>query len=105
MKATISSPAEYLRTVEVTVEPDQVNQSYDRVLGKFARDVAVPGFRKGKAPRHLVERHIRREFLQQSVLEDVGLKAYQSALTENNINPLSQPDVEWVQFEKGKEMV
>ncbi|MHB2016772.1 MAG: trigger factor [Candidatus Xenobia bacterium] len=105
MKATISSPAEYLRTVEVTVEQDQVNQSYDKVLGLAAREMAVPGFRKGKAPRHLVERHIRREYLQQSVLEDVGLKAYQEAIKENNISPLTNPDVEWVQFEKGKEMV
>lgn len=105
MKATLAKSEGYERTLEITVEPEKVKQSYEKVLGKFTRELTVPGFRKGKAPRNVAERHMRPEFLQQNVLEDVGLHAYHHALEEHHLEPLSNPRVEWVQFDKDKEMV
>jgi trigger factor len=53
MKATLARSEGYERTLEITIETEVVRQSYDKVLNRYARDIAVPGFRKGKAPRHM----------------------------------------------------
>lgn len=105
MKVVVNEKSPIERELEVSVDSVRVQQSYDKHMRDVIRSVAIPGFRKGKAPRALVERYANREQLQRTVFEEVGIPAYQQALKEEKLAPLGDPDVQLVQFEPGKDLI
>jgi trigger factor len=85
------------RTVAVTVPDELVRTRLDRALQEAARGLKLPGFRKGKAPLAVVERQygapVRRETLQRVIDE-----AYRVALAERSIQPVSEGELESVDY-------
>jgi len=63
--------------------------------------VSIPGFRKGKAPRAILERHIGKAGLMDEAIDYMVPAAYQQALEEQQIEPITRPDIEVVQTEPG----
>jgi trigger factor len=61
MNVKVESQPNSLSLVTVEVEPERVAQAKEAAFRRIAREAVVPGFRKGKAPRNLVERYIRPE--------------------------------------------
>jgi len=55
--------------LEITVEANEVTLAYNRVAKKAAGDINVPGFRKGKAPRHIIEKYTGNDYLQDRAIE------------------------------------
>jgi trigger factor len=105
MKVSISEKSPIERELEVSVESTRVQQSWDKHLRDLVRNVNIPGFRRGKAPRALVERYANREQLQRTVFEEVGVPAYREAVQQEKLAPLADPQVELVQFEPGKDLI
>lgn len=66
----------------------------DRAYRKLVQRIDVPGFRKGKTPRAMLERHIGRERLLQEAIDLVVPEAYNQALEENDIDAIDQPQIE-----------
>ena len=65
----------------------------------LAKKVNVPGFRKGKAPRTVIERHLGRNRLIEEAINKLLPQAYEQALKEQEIEPFAQPEVEITQTE------
>jgi len=86
-----------LVALTVSVEPAVVEQQMEQLFQKYARRVTVPGFRPGKAPRHLVEARIERSALIRDAVEDVIESTYKTALREQQIEPLERGEIEDVQ--------
>jgi trigger factor len=78
--------------LNIEVEPEQVAQSVERAYQSIASRVDVPGFRRGKAPRYLVERLISREAVIAEGIERLVPKVYEKALQESGIEPIDQPE-------------
>ena len=74
------------------------------MLRKIADQVNIPGFRKGKAPRAIIEMHYGKEAVKQEAFEIVANKAYSEALDQEKLIPVSDPKVEESTFEEGKDM-
>lgn len=91
--------------LEVEVDVDSVTNALDRAFKKVIKSVNLPGFRKGKAPRHLFEKRYGVEVLYNDALDLLLPEAYSKAVTEADLNPVSRPDIEVVQIEKGKPLV
>ena len=91
------SPSEI--ELKIEVEAEEVARTIDRVYREFAQSTEVPGFRKGKAPRHLLERYISPESVRRRAVELMVPPVYRKALEEKDIHPYAEPDVEIVQFE------
>ncbi len=85
--------------LEIEVEPERVEKSLDAAYQRLARRANVPGFRKGKAPRAMIERHLGRDALLEESLDRLIPEVYREAVEEQEIDPIDLPRVEVVSTE------
>ncbi len=99
MKSAVEnlSPTRAKLTVEVPFE--ELKPSLDAAYQKIAKQINVPGFRRGKVPPQVIDRQVGRGVVLDEAINEVLPKAYVEALTENNLTPLAQPDIEVTKFE------
>jgi trigger factor len=79
--------------VEVGVEADAVQDRLERAAQALARDLRMPGFRKGKAPPQLVIQRVGREAVLEQALRDSLPEWYERALLETGITPVGDPEL------------
>ena len=91
-------------TLKITAPAADVNAGFKKAVQKIANQVNIPGFRKGKAPRAIIEMHYGKEAVKQEAFEEVANKAYSQALEQEHLIPVSDPKVEASTFEEGKDM-
>lgn len=85
--------------LEIEVDEEQMERSLDKAYRKLVQRVDVPGFRKGKTPRDMLERHVGRERLLHEAHDILIPEAYSHALDEQDIDPIGQPDIELLTHE------
>ncbi|HZK66754.1 MAG TPA: trigger factor, partial [Chloroflexota bacterium] len=81
------------------IESERVEMAMERAYRRLVSRVNIPGFRKGKAPRHLVERMLGREALMNEALDILVPEAYEEAVQETGIDPVSHPHMDIVSAE------
>ena len=91
-------------TLKITAPAAEVNAGYKKAVQKIADQANIPGFRKGKVPRAIIEMHYGKEAVKQEAFEIVANKAYSEALNQEKLIPVSDPKVEESTFEEGKDM-
>lgn len=91
-------------TLKITAPAAEVNAGYKKAVQKIADQANIPGFRKGKAPRAIIEMYYGKEAVKQEAFEIVANKAYSEALDQEKLIPVSDPKVEESTFEEGKDM-
>lgn len=87
MKVTTEPQANCELAVTIEVGEDTVQEQMQKVARKLARRGRIPGYRKGKAPYHVVLRHYGEEALFEEMLDDYLQVAYRDALDEADIQP------------------
>lgn len=87
--------------IEMTLPWDEIKVEYQKVFDEVAASMELPGFRKGKAPKKMVEENINRAKIYEEVLKRVVPKAYAEKIKENNIEPVSSPKVEVIEAKEG----
>ncbi|MGI5901513.1 MAG: trigger factor [Desulfitobacteriia bacterium] len=92
-------------SLEVSVEAEQVTKAYDQVARKASLEMNIPGFRKGKAPRYIVEKYIDKGYLRDRVIEILIQSSLFKAIQESEVIPVSTPKVDVMQIEEGKEFI
>jgi trigger factor len=80
--------------VDVDVPPDDVDRGIGRAARGLARDMRLPGFRKGKAPPSLIIQRVGREAVLQQALRDSLPEWYERALLSSGVNPVGDPNIE-----------
>ena len=83
----------------IEVEPERVDAALAKAARRIAGQANIPGFRKGKAPRDIVERMFGRDALLQEALDDLGQQVYREALKQANIEPYGPGQMEDIQQE------
>lgn len=91
-------------TLKITLPAEEVNKGFKKAVAKIAGQVNIPGFRKGKAPRNVIEMHYGKEAVKQEAFELVANQCYTQALEEQKLIPVSDPKVEESVFEENKDM-
>lgn len=91
--------------LEIEVAAPDVDTALAKAYRKVVKDVNLPGFRKGKVPRRILETRFGPEVLHEEALELLVPPAYEEALVEADIDPISHPDFELVQVEEGKPLL
>ncbi|MFN0150295.1 MAG: trigger factor [bacterium] len=97
MKVAVEEPGKWERVLTVEVPAEEVARDLEAVYRELADRVAFPGFRKGKAPRHLIRARYGKS-IESEVLERVVPRAYHEALEENRILALSDPEFEQLNY-------
>lgn len=94
-------------TVKLTIEVDKeafaaaVEKSYK----KNVKQIALPGFRKGKAPRAIIEKYYGKEVFWEDAVNFVCPDAYEFAVKEAGIDPVDRPEIDIETLEDGKDLV
>jgi trigger factor len=83
----------------VEVEPELVNRATDRAYQHLGGQYVVPGFRKGKAPRHILRSFVGEQRLRQETLDHLLPDAYRDALKDSGVQPIADPEVELLTME------
>ena len=91
------SPTEVVLKVELAPEDEEpfISRSYRRIVSR----INVPGFRRGKAPRSIVESHLGRTALVQEALEFMVPETLDQILKEENLHAFMEPDLEVLEIE------
>jgi len=88
--------------LEVEITWDEMEQASEKAYRKLVQKVDVRGFRRGKAPRSLLERKLGKESIYQEGLDDLMSEAYRNTLKEHHLTPISQPKIDAPVFEMGQ---
>lgn len=86
-------------SLKVEMEPPEVEEYLKKAYIHLVDKYKIPGFRKGKAPRTILERHIGKETMLQEALEHLIPDVYEKALDDQKIEPFGRPEIELIQSE------
>lgn len=99
MKTTAERIENCQVVLNVEVDPAMVDRSLDRAYRRLVSKANIPGFRKGKAPRAMLERYVGREVLLEEAYDILIPEAYNRALDEHGVDAIAQPAIEITQRE------
>lgn len=88
--------------LEIDVPEDAVAQAMDQAYAQLVRRVQVPGFRRGKAPRPILERHVGTEMLRDEALRQLVPRQYSEAVAQTGVSPIARPSIEVKDGPEGK---
>jgi len=91
--------------LEITVGQDVFEKAMQNAYQKIKNRIAVPGFRKGKAPRKVVENHYGESVFYEEAINYVYNETYFAAVDEAKIEPVDRPDVDIIQIGGGQDFV
>jgi len=89
--------------VHVTLPWADVAPAYQKAIRRFSQTAKADGFRKGKVPLEMVEKMVDQSALVEYVLQQVLPAAYAEQVKKDDKHPVSQPEIEPVEIEKGKD--
>ncbi len=90
-------------TIEVSAE--EVEKALNAAYNKQKNNISVPGFRKGKVPRAMVEKMYGAEIFYEDAANILLQQTYPAAIDESGADIVSRPTIDVVQIEKGKEFI
>lgn len=105
MKVNVEKIRSNQVTLEIEVEKEKVEEALNVSYRKVVKQINVPGFRKGKVPRPILESYLGKEALYQEALEFLLPTTYSEALEQTSIEGLGQPNVEVIQIEQGLPLI
>ncbi len=102
MQIQSQTQEKYYVTLTVDLSPEEVESGLARAYKKVVRQINVPGFRKGKFPRPMLEARYGVEVLYDDALDALLPDVYDFVLKETKLEPIDRPEVDVVTFEKGQ---
>ena len=81
----------------IEMEPAEVEESLAESYKHLAKRTNIPGFRKGKAPRAVLERYLGKESFLDDALKRLLPQAYEKAIKEQKIEAIARPQIELAQ--------
>ena len=105
MKVTAEKIDNQQVVLEIEVPAAELEKASEKAFKKIAGKVNIPGFRKGKAPRKIVEQHVGKQAILDEAFEIIAPQAYAEALEDQKIDPVTRPAIDVVTMEEGKDLV
>src|ERR1700741_755162 len=89
------------RELELEIPAEEISKASEKVAKEFAKMARVPGFRPGKAPLSLIKRRFA-EDIKGEVLQNLVPETVEKAVAEQKLSPVSQPQVDKLEFNEGQ---
>jgi len=105
VKVDLTHPEKNVALLEIQVGPDQVVQARQSVYRKMVGRYSIPGFRRGKAPLAILERHVGSDFFDQEVLEHLIGEVYPQAMEEQALEPVGPPEFDLKDWQPRESLV
>ena len=102
MTATVRKLAPTEVELDIEISAPDFEAARERAFRKLVKQYRLPGFRPGRVPRPIFERHIGTEAIDHQAVEDVVPDAYSKALKEHNLDPVDRPHIDLERLDDGK---
>ncbi|KKS46338.1 hypothetical protein A2781_03730 [Candidatus Gottesmanbacteria bacterium RIFCSPHIGHO2_01_FULL_42_27] len=89
--------------LEITIPWSEIKTTYQVVLDQVTKESEIPGFRKGKAPKKMVEEKIDKGKIYEEVIKRIIPKAYAEAVSTHKLQPISSPKIEVVKAKQDED--
>ncbi|WP_018296280.1 trigger factor [Corynebacterium lubricantis] len=99
MKTSVEKLSDTRAKLTVNVPFEELGSEIDQAYASVAQQVTIPGFRKGKAPRQLIDARFGRGPILEQVVNDMLPTRYEAACVENDLKVIGQPNIEVTQIE------
>ena len=103
LQISVEEGERWRRTMNVIVPSGVVNSERRRLTGELAARVKLPGFRKGHVPSSVVEKRFGQSLSREALDKLIGA-AYREALSQQELNPISEGEVDNVQYEPDRDL-
>ena len=104
MTSTVNIDDKNIATIDMSIDSKTAKDAYDRALKAFSNQVNIAGFRKGKAPKNIVEKYVGAERIKAEVIDRLFPMEFQKAIEENKLNIAFRPSLEEVNFNVGEDL-
>lgn len=104
MKVVLEKEKENVVKLDITISAKDAVDAYNQAVRTISQYVNIDGFRKGKAPRAVVERHVGTERIKQEAIEKLMPKAINQAIVDNNLDIIAQPYITNYNFNMGEDL-
>ncbi|MDA2895353.1 trigger factor [Mycolicibacterium sp. BiH015] len=105
MKSTVEKLSPTRVRINVEVPFAELEPDIDKAFKQLAKQIRLPGFRPGKAPRKLLEARVGRGAVLEQVVNDALPARYSEAITSESLQPIGQPEIEVTKLEDNEELV
>lgn len=105
MSSKLEKLEKNVATLEITVSAEKLEEGIAKAYIKNVKKFNLPGFRKGKAPRKLIEKYYGEGVFYEDAINEVCPEAYNEAVKEHNLEPVDRPSIEIIDIESGKGIV
>ncbi len=102
MKVNLEKQEKNLFKLNIEIESDVAAQEYNKACRKIGENINIPGFRKGKAPRSMIEKHVGTTKIQQQVFDVLLPNIFADVISEHQFDLVTEPIIESYSFELGK---
>lgn len=101
MKTNVEAEGPTQRKITVSADPNELTPIYEETIKRLGREVKIPGFRKGKVPRAILETRLGTDSIREEFLRDAIPQLYAKAAVEHDLEPITQPEIEVTSYEQG----
>ena len=105
MSYTVENLEKSMAKITITVDADAFEEAMVKSYNKNKKNISIQGFRKGKAPRKMVEKLYGPEVFYEDAANFAIPDAYEEAAKESGLEIVSRPEIDVVEIEKGKDFV
>jgi trigger factor len=102
MQTTVEETDKHVVRLTVEVPPEEFERDLDRAYRKVAGQVKIPGFRKGKVPKKIIDARVGREHVLEEFVRDSVPAYYVLALQEHDLAPIADPEIDLDRLEDGR---
>ncbi len=104
MKTQVEKQEKNVVTLSIEVPAQEAVDAYNRAVQRISQHINIAGFRRGKAPRPIVEQHVGKERIKYEALESMLPRIFQEVIKENKYDIVTQPSVDSYDFNIGQDL-
>lgn len=104
MQVTLENEKDNVVKLDITVPAKDAADAYNQAVRRISQYVNIDGFRKGKAPRQVVESHVGVERIKQEALEGLMPRVLSQAIDENKLDVITQPYITSYDYNIGEDL-
>ena len=105
MQTTVESTDPHTVKLTIEVPSEQVDKDLELTYRSIAREIKIPGFRPGKAPKPIIDAQVGRDVVLEEFVHQSVPTYFREAVTDEDLAPIGDPDVDVEQLEPGKSFI
>jgi trigger factor len=99
MQTTVENTAKHTVKLTIEVPVEEYTRELDTAYRSISNQVKIPGFRKGKVPKPIIDRQVGREVVHEEFLHAAVPQYYRQAITDEDLAPITDPEIDLEAFE------